>query len=180
MKMRNIEGMVLFVGDNIDTDAIIPGRYLRTLNYNEMAQHVFEGISLEVNQLAKSSCIVIARENFGCGSSREQAALAIKFSGIQCVLARSYARIFYRNAINIGLLVMEYEEDFELEDYTDVCASVDLEKMTLTIDELEVKLKPLPAHAQEIIDYGGLLNYYKKKKQDLDPAPADIAEPFEM
>jgi len=177
--MRRIEGLAMFLGDDIDTDVIIPGRFLRTLDYNELAQHVLEGISPEASRYARNCSILVAGENFGCGSSREQAPLAIKFAGIQCVVAKSYARIFYRNAINIGLLVLEYEGDFELDDCMDVSVIVDPDNKVMIIEGNEILLKPLPDHAQEIIDHGGLINYYKKKKRDLDPAPAVVTESFD-
>jgi len=157
-----IEGPVLFLGDNIDTDQIIPGPYLRTLDFCEMASHAFEGVSEEVNKAAQQARIVIARENFGCGSSREQAAIAVKYSGIQVVLAKYFARIFYRNAINLGIVVLEYDGDIPEGVSLETKALVDMEKNTLLLNDSEFKLKPLPGFAKDIIQQGGIIEWFKK------------------
>lgn len=156
-----IEGPVLFLGDNIDTDQMIPGPYLRTLDYNEMASHVFEGVSEEVNKAAREASIVIARENFGCGSSREQAAIAVKYSGIRVVLAKYFARIFYRNAINLGIVVLEYEGDIPVGESLNTIGKVDIENTTLFLNDSEYKLKPLPDFAKDIIERGGIIEWFK-------------------
>lgn len=163
--MKDIEGMILFLGDNVDTDAIIPGPYLRTLDYCEMASHVFEGISPDVSKYARDCSIVVAGDNFGCGSSREQAAIAIKFSGIQCVLARSFARIFYRNAINLGLTVMEYDGYFEPPE-GDIFGKVDPEEMFLEIENTRIGLEPIPMFAKDIIEQGGIVDWFRNKHCD--------------
>src|SRR5690554_1919952 len=104
------QGTVLRYGDNVDTDVIIPARYLNTTNPEELASHCMEDIDATFVQRVKPGDIVVADHNFGCGSSREHAPIAIKASGVACVIARSFARIFYRNAINIGLPILECPE----------------------------------------------------------------------
>jgi 3-isopropylmalate dehydratase small subunit len=163
--MESVEGKVLFLGDNIDTDQIIPGPYLRTLDYYEMASHAFEGLSPEANSGAQEAPIVIAGENFGCGSSREQAAIAIKYSGIKVVLAKYFARIFYRNAINLGIAVIEYDGPAPTGTSLETLATVDIENNLLLIDGREIALKPLPGFAKDIIESDGIIQWYKKKNE---------------
>src|SRR5665648_25086 len=103
--MEKIEGKVWKFGDNIDTDVIIPGRYLRTFSLDDLAAHVMEGIDPNFSKNVKKGDIIVADWNFGCGSSREQAPVALKHAGVATIVAKSFARIFYRNAINIGLPV---------------------------------------------------------------------------
>src|SRR5574344_2848021 len=105
--MKELKGKVWEFGDNIDTDVIIPGRYLRTFNPNDLAEHVLEGERADFTNNVKKGDMILANENFGCGSSREQAPLAIKTAGVSAIIAKSFARIFYRNAINIGLPVIK-------------------------------------------------------------------------
>ena len=104
--MAEIKGKVWNFGDNIDTDVIIPGRYLRTFNPKDLAEHVLEGERADFTKNVKQGDLILAGENFGCGSSREQAPVAIKAAGVEAIIAKSFARIFYRNAINIGLPVV--------------------------------------------------------------------------
>ena len=104
--MAEIKGKVWNFGDNIDTDVIIPGRYLRTFNPKDLAEHVLEGERADFTKNVKQGDIILAGENFGCGSSREQAPVAIKAAGVEAIIAKSFARIFYRNSINIGLPVV--------------------------------------------------------------------------
>lgn len=106
-------GKVHKYGDNVDTDVIIPARYLNTANMEELAQHCMEDIDIDFAKNVKKGDIMVAKANFGCGSSREHAPASIKASGISCVIAKSFARIFYRNAINIGLPIIECEEASE-------------------------------------------------------------------
>jgi len=119
--MKNpIIGRVWKFGDDVDTDVIIPGKYLRTKDMQVFAAHAMEGIDPEFTKKAKPGDIIVAGENFGCGSSREQAPLAIKHAGIACVVAKSFARIFFRNAINVGLPLMEADVDCQEGDEIEV------------------------------------------------------------
>jgi 3-isopropylmalate/(R)-2-methylmalate dehydratase small subunit len=104
-----VSGTVMKFGDNIDTDVILPGRYLVLVDPRELAKHAMEGLDPDFPQKAKKGVIVVGGKNFGCGSSREQAPIALKYAGAKCVLADSFARIFFRNAINIGLPVIEHD-----------------------------------------------------------------------
>jgi len=105
-----IWGKALKYGSNINTDVIIPGQFLVLTNSEELAKHAMEGLDLEFHKKVKERKIIVAEKNFGCGSSREQAPIALKYAGVRCILASSFARIFYRNAINIGLPVLECGE----------------------------------------------------------------------
>jgi len=104
-----VSGTAVKFGDNVDTDVILPGKYLVLIDPNELAKHAMEGLDPTFPEKAKKGVMVVGGKNFGCGSSREQAPLALKYSGVQCVLAESFARIFFRNAINIGLPVIEHK-----------------------------------------------------------------------
>ena len=161
-----LKGTVFKFGDNIDTDVIIPARYLNTQDPAELAQHCMEDIDKDFSKKVKKGDIIIAGHNFGCGSSREHAPIAIKASGISCVIAASFARIFYRNAINIGLPILEsLEASLEIEDGDIV--EVDL-KNGIIKDETkqkEFKAEPFPEFMQNIINAGGLIN---KTKQELE------------
>ena len=154
-----IIGRIWKFGDNIDTDVIIPGKYLRTKNMEVFAAHAMEGIDPEFAKRVKQGDIIVAGTNFGCGSSREQAPLALKYAGVSCVIAKSFARIFFRNAINVGLPLME--ADVECQDVCEV--RVDLLK-----GEVEVSGKniftgnKLPDFLLEILTDGGLVAHRKK------------------
>ena len=157
-------------GDHVDTDVIIPARYLNISDFNELAEHAMEDSkeNLTVNFAAnvKPGDIVVAGKNFGCGSSREHAPLAIKTAGIACVIAASFARIFYRNAINIGLPIMECPEAVDAINAGDT-VSVDFDTGVIT-DETNGKVfhaEPFPPFIQEIISAGGLMKSIKAKQQ---------------
>lgn len=155
------EGKVWKFGDNIDTDAIIPGRHLTINDPKELSKYAFESILPEFAQKVRSGDIIVAGRNFGCGSSREHAPLALKGAGISCIIAKSFARIFFRNAINIGLPVLECDEIDQIEEGNDL--KVDLEKgriQNLTKDE-KYPATPLPEFVRKIIDHGGLIRYTK-------------------
>ena len=109
----NTKGFAHKFGDNVDTDVIIPARYLNTADHKELASHCMEDIDKDFTKKVKPSDIIVAGYNFGCGSSREHAPIAIKAAGVSCVIAKTFARIFYRNAINIGLAILECEEASE-------------------------------------------------------------------
>lgn len=153
-----IFGTVHKYGDNVDTDVIIPARYLNTSDPEELKQHCMEDIDKEFVQKVTPGDVIVAEKNFGCGSSREHAPIAIKASGISLVVAKSFARIFYRNAINIGLPIVECSEAVDHIQSGDT-VSCDLEKGVLTIENkaLTFSIPPFPKEIQAIIEKGGLL-----------------------
>ena len=159
-------GKVWRYGDNIDTDVIIPARYLNTSNPQELALHCMEDIDKSFVPGVKAGDIMVADNNFGCGSSREHAPVAIKASGITCVIAATFARIFYRNAINIGLPLLEVGDDVKKIKAGDVL-SVDLEsgEIVNTTSGETIKATPLPGFIQDIAKAGGLINYVKGSAQ---------------
>ncbi|MHC1600761.1 MAG: homoaconitase small subunit [Candidatus Nezhaarchaeales archaeon] len=165
--MNIIKGRVWKFGDNIDTDVIIPFKYkARTLDPKELAQHVMEGIDPDFAKKVKPGDIIVAGKNFGCGSSREQAPLAIKSAGIAAIVAESFARIFFRNAINIGLPVLEVKGISEKTDEGDL---LEIDLLQGTVKNLTknavFKAAPLPDMIMEILKEGGLVNYLKKRKR---------------
>ncbi len=157
------QGTVFKYGDNIDTDIIIPARYLNTSDSKELASHCMEPVDEDFSARVKEGDIMVGGLNFGCGSSREHAPIAIKACGISCVIAKSFARIFYRNAINIGLAIMECPEAAE-----DIKAGdevkVDTETGLITNETTgkTYKAMPFPEFIDNIIKKGGLLNSIKK------------------
>ena len=159
-------GKVWRYGDNIDTDVIIPARYLNTSNPQELALHCMEDIDKSFVPGVKAGDIMVADNNFGCGSSREHAPVAIKASGVTCVIAATFARIFYRNAINIGLPLLEVGDDVKKIKAGDVL-SVDLEsgEIVNTTSGETIKATPLPGFIQDIARAGGLINYVKGSAQ---------------
>ena len=158
----NAHGIVHKYGDHVDTDVIIPARYLNTQSHKELASHCMEDIDKDFIHRVKDGDIMVAGVNFGCGSSREHAPVAIKASGISCVIAANFARIFYRNAINIGLPVLEIGTDVEKIEAGDEL-DVDMAKGEIKIvnKNITIKTKPLPEFIQKIADCGGLINYLK-------------------
>ncbi len=157
------QGTVFKYGDNIDTDVIIPARYLNTQNPQELAAHCMEDIDKTFITRVQPGDIMVGGENFGCGSSREHAPLAIKTAGISCVIAKSFARIFYRNAINIGLPILECPAASEAIANGDTVA-VDFDTGLIT-DETTgqtFEAAPFPPFIQKIITAGGLLNSLKE------------------
>jgi len=159
-----LEGKVWRYGDNIDTDVIIPARYLNTFDPAELAKHCMVDIDETFAPNVKAGDIMVGGKNFGCGSSREHAPVAIKASGIPVVIAAGFARIFYRNAINIGLPLMELGDAVEKISAGDV---LKIDTDTGTIEDVTTgeifHAKPLPPFVQEIADAGGLINYIKSK-----------------
>lgn len=158
------EGTVFKYGDNVDTDVIIPARYLNTSKAEELAAHCMEDIDTEFVKKVKQGDIMVAEKNFGCGSSREHAPLAIKTAGISCVIAKTFARIFYRNAINIGLPIIECEEaatKIQAGDRVEIDFETGIIK-NLTKAE-EYKGQPFPEFMQKIINDGGLVNFIKNR-----------------
>ncbi|ONI45017.1 3-isopropylmalate dehydratase small subunit [Candidatus Epulonipiscioides gigas] len=158
--------MIFKYGDNVDTDVIIPARYLATSEPNELKKYCMLDIDEEFNQKVQVGDIIVAGKNFGCGSSREHAPIAIKASGIKCVIAKSFARIFYRNAINIGLAILECEEASDRIDVDDEII-VDFhtgEIKNLTKDET-YKAGAFPEFMQKIMAADGLVGYVRQNTQ---------------
>lgn len=161
----NAAGTAIKYGDNIDTDVIIPARYLTTTNADELAAHCMEDIDKTFLQRVKPGDVMVGGKNFGCGSSREHAPIAIKASGISCVIAATFARIFYRNAINIGLAIIECPEASErIQEGDEV--SVDFDTGVITnLTRKETYLgEPFPPFIQGIIASGGLMNAIRAGK----------------
>ena len=156
-------GFVHKYGDNVDTDVIIPARYLNTANHAELASHCMEDIDKEFTSKVKNGDIMVGGANFGCGSSREHAPIAIKESGISVVIAETFARIFYRNAINIGLAILECPEaSKKIDAGDDVEVDFDTGVITNHTKNETYKAQPFPPFIQEIISKGGLLNSIAK------------------
>ncbi len=159
----NFTGTVIKYGDNVDTDVIIPARYLNTIDVNELASHCMEDIDKDFHKKIQAGDIMVAGLNFGCGSSREHAPIAIKASGISLVIAKSFARIFYRNAINIGLAIVESEEAAEaIEEGHTVKADMDHGVLYDLDSGKEYKIEPFPPFISRIIENGGLVESVKK------------------
>jgi 3-isopropylmalate/(R)-2-methylmalate dehydratase small subunit len=159
-----LKGKVWRFGDDIDTDAIIPARYLNTSDPNELAKHVMEDADKEFPNKVKAGDIVVAGKNFGCGSSREHAPIAIKAAGVQAVIAKSFARIFYRNSFNIGLPIFESDmasEKIKEGDAVEIDADNGVIKNLSTGEQYTAK--PIPPFMQELIVAGGLIEWTKKK-----------------
>ena len=162
--MENAKGTVFKYKDNVDTDVIIPARYLNTPNAKELASHCLEDIDTSFVQKVKSGDIMVAGWNFGCGSSREHAPLAIKTCGISVVIAKSFARIFYRNAINIGLPILECEEAADqIQAGDEVTVDFNTGIITDLTQNKEWQAQPFPPFIQNIIDKGGLMASLKEK-----------------
>ncbi|MEG6565605.1 3-isopropylmalate dehydratase small subunit [Thermoanaerobacterium saccharolyticum] len=159
-----MEGKAIKYGDNVDTDVIIPARFLNTSDPKELAAHCMEDLDKSFKDRVKPGDIMVAGDNFGCGSSREHAPIAIKESGISCVIAKSFARIFYRNAINIGLPILECPEAASSIEDGDI-VSVDFETGVIKdiTKGIEFKSQPFPEFIKKIIECGGLVNYVKEK-----------------
>jgi 3-isopropylmalate/(R)-2-methylmalate dehydratase small subunit len=159
-----LEGRVWKFGSDVDTDAIIPARYLNQTDAGELSKHVMEDKRPSFNKEVKKGDILLAERNFGCGSSREHAPLALKAAGISCIVAESFARIFYRNGFNQGLPLLESREASEAINDGDV-VQVDLstgEIFDLT-QQRKFLAKPIPAFMQELISDGGLIPHLQKK-----------------
>ena len=162
--MKEAHGTVIKYGDNVDTDVIIPARYLNSSDPAELATHCMEDLDKDFLKKMKPGDIMVATKNFGCGSSREHAPIAIKACGISCVIAETFARIFYRNAINIGLPIIECPEAAAGIDAGDE-VSVDFDSGIITniTKNTTYKGQPFPKFMQKIIDSEGLVNYINNK-----------------
>ena len=158
----NAHGIVHKYPDNVDTDVIIPARYLNTPNAQELARPCMEDIDADFTTRVKPGDIMVAGWNFGCGSSREHAPLAIKTAGVSCVIAKTFARIFYRNAINIGLPILECEAASDaIAAGDEVSVDFDTGVITNLTKNEPYQAEPFPAFIQEIISKGGLMNSLK-------------------
>jgi 3-isopropylmalate/(R)-2-methylmalate dehydratase small subunit len=158
------KGFVHKFGDNVDTDVIIPARYLNTADHKELASHCMEDIDKDFVKKVKPNDIIVANYNFGCGSSREHAPIAIKAAGISCVIAKTFARIFYRNSINIGLAILECEEAADkIEEGDEVAIDFDTGVITNLTKQETYQAEPFPDFIKEIINANGLLNSIKNK-----------------
>ncbi len=159
-----IKGTVHKYGDDVNTDVIIPARYMNTTDPKELGSHCMEDIDLDFAKNVKEGDIIVAEDNFGCGSSREHAPIAIKASGVSCVIANTFARIFYRNALNTGLPILECPEAVAGISKGDV-VEVDLDKGEIknVTTGKTFKAKPFPPFMQNLIEVGGLVNYTKIK-----------------
>jgi 3-isopropylmalate/(R)-2-methylmalate dehydratase small subunit len=159
-----LKGKVHKYGANVDTDVIIPARYLNVSEPAELAKHCMEDIDRNFVKKVKPGDIIMAATNFGCGSSREHAPLAIKAAGVSCVIAKTFARIFFRNAINIGLPLLECEEAVDNTETGDIL-EVDLAsgRIKNLTRRMEFAAKPYPDFMTELISAGGLIKYTKKR-----------------
>jgi len=162
-----LKGKVFKYGENVDTDAIIPARYLNVSEPSALAKHCMEDIDLDFVKKVNAGDIIVATTNFGCGSSREHAPIAIKASGVSCVIARSFARIFFRNAINIGLQVLECGEAVDNTNSGDIL-EVDLSngKIKNLNNGKEFTAEPYPDFMGQLIAAGGLIEYTKRRLEN--------------
>ena len=158
------KGRVWKFGSDVDTDRIIPARYLNTSDPGELAKHCMEDEDPKFSSMVRHGDMIVAGKNFGCGSSREHAPIAIKASGVSCVIARSFARIFYRNSFNMGLPILESDEVYRATKHGDVL-EVDIDKGEIrnTTKKLVFKARPVPPFMQELVRAGGLLKAIKRK-----------------
>lgn len=161
----NLKGKVHRYGNHVDTDVIIPARYLNTSSPAELAAHCMEDIDGDFIKKVQKGDMIVAGKNFGCGSCREHAPIAIKECGISCIIAESFARIFFRNSINIGLPVLECPEaasdaeeghELEVDPGEGIIRNLNLKK--------EYRIRPLPDFIQKLVDAGGLVNYVKSQR----------------
>lgn len=162
---KSFKGKAWKFGNDVDTDAIIPGKYLRTTDMQIFADHAMEGIDPDFAKNVQKGDVIVAGDNFGCGSSREQAPLALKYAGVSCIIAKYFARIFFRNAINIGLLIIEADVEAEDGDLIEV----DLDRGVVRVnpkDGSAVREYPtgrLPDFLLDILNDGGLVEHRKKQ-----------------
>jgi len=159
MQKANINGKVWRFGKDIDTDLIIAARYLNTSVPEELAKHVMEDADPEfVGKMSKGD-VIVAGDNFGCGSSREHAPIALKAAGVAAIIAPTFARIFYRNAFNMGLPIFELNESAEINEGDDISVNMDAGTITNNTTGKTYNFTPIPEFMQELIDAGGLMNF---------------------
>jgi 3-isopropylmalate/(R)-2-methylmalate dehydratase small subunit len=160
-----LEGRVWKFGSDVDTDAIIPARYLNQTDAQELAKHAMEDERPEFVRKVKRGDILVAEKNFGCGSSREHAPLALKAAGISCIIAESFARIFYRNGFNQGLPLLESSEaSMEIQDGDRVQIDLTTGEIVDLTQQKKFFAKPIPSFMQELIEDGGLIPHLRKKE----------------
>ena len=158
-----MQGKVWKFGDNIDTDLIIAARYLNTSEPKELAKYVMEDADPQFVSKMSEGDIIVAGENFGCGSSREHAPIALKAAGISAIIAPSFARIFYRNAFNMGLPIFELPESVEIAEGDTVKVDMDKGEVINISQAKSYKFTPIPEFMQELVDAGGLIAFAKKE-----------------
>lgn len=158
-----MQGKVWKFGDNIDTDLIIAARYLNTSDEEYLAKHVMEDADPEFVAKMTEGDIIVAGENFGCGSSREHAPIALKAAGISAVIAPTFARIFYRNSFNMGLPIFELKEADEINEGDTVRVDMDAGEVINITQAKTYKFSPIPEFMQELVDAGGLIEFAKKE-----------------
>jgi len=158
-----LQGKVWKFGDNIDTDLIIAARYLNTSEPKELAKYVMEDADPQFVSKMSEGDIIVAGENFGCGSSREHAPIALKAAGISAIIAPSFARIFYRNAFNMGLPIFELPESVEIAEGDTVKVDMDKGEVINISQAKSYKFTPIPEFMQELVDAGGLIAFAKKE-----------------
>lgn len=156
-----MQGKVWKFGNNIDTDIIIAARYLNTSDENILAKHIMEDIDKDFSSKISKGDFIVAGENFGCGSSREHAPLALKAAGISCVIAKSFARIFYRNSFNTGLLILEISQTNDINQGDELSIDLNGNKITNLSTSAIYKFKPIPEFMQTLLNSGGLIEYAK-------------------
>ena len=157
--MQKIEGKVWNFGKDIDTDLIIAARYLNTSDPKELALHVMEDADPEFVTKMSPGDIIVADQNFGCGSSREHAPIALKAAGVAAIIAPTFARIFYRNAFNMGLPIFELQESAEINEGDEITVDMNAGTITNNSTSKTYNFTPIPAFMQELIDAGGLMNF---------------------
>ena len=163
MQKANIDGKVWTFGKDIDTDLIIAARYLNTSVPEELAKHVMEDADPEFVNKMSAGDIIVAGENFGCGSSREHAPIALKAAGVAAIIAPTFARIFYRNAFNMGLPIFELEESVQIKEGDEISIDMNVGTITNKSTSKTYNFVPIPAFMQELIDAGGLMNFAKNE-----------------
>lgn len=163
------KGRAFTFGNDINTDIIIPAFYLNTSDPEKLAQHCMEGADENFSAKVNKGDIIVAGKNFGCGSSREHAPVAINATGVSCVIAKSFARIFYRNSFNIGLPLIEAPEAVDgISDRDEIEVDVTGGKIKNMTKGKEYTIKPMPVFMQELLENGGLMNYMMKKKERME------------
>ena len=163
--MQNkIKAKAIKFGSNIDTDVILPGQYMTLVDPDELAKHALAGLDVEFPKKAQKGVILVGGKNFGCGSSREQAPLALKYSGVKCVIAESFARIFFRNAINIGLPVIECKGiSSAVETGDELAVDFEVGKVENLSNDKKFQVEKLPTFIMEILTDGGLIENLRRK-----------------
>ena len=172
----SLQGKVWKFGDHIDTDLISAARYLNTSEPSELAKYVMEDADPEFVKKMSEGDIIVAGENFGCGSSREHAPIALKYAGVSAVIAPTFARIFYRNAFNMGLPIFELEESAEINEGDTVKVDMSRGEIINITQSKTYKFSPIPEFMQELVDAGGLIEFAKREIHEREIQEKEIAE----